>query len=103
MLSKCNTYSFIELITDDVMPELGSAKSKKIKILFRAMESEKLDHSVLHLLTSLIVKYMSSPLTNETEDEPNSAQVCTAQSAYNVLSLSHIFLLFYWSEEECIV
>lgn len=46
------------------MPEAGSESAKIIKTLWKAMEGDKLDHSVLHLLIATIVKYMSVPSTN---------------------------------------
>lgn len=54
---------------DDVMPELGNENSKIIKTLWKAVDSERLDHSVLHLLVTTIFKYLSTwkPTTDESE------------------------------------
>ena len=68
------------------MPEIGSESAKIIKTLWRAMESEKLDHSVLHQITSLIVKYMSSPLTNDLDEEQSSMRVCALWADITLLS-----------------
>ncbi|XP_067932089.1 protein unc-79 homolog [Watersipora subatra] len=74
---------------DEVMPEFGSESAKIIKMLWRSMENEKLEHSILHLLMSLIIKYMSSPTTNEAEDDPNPSQAST---------IEHIFYLLGYAE-----
>lgn len=58
------------------MPELSGENGKIIKTLWKAMESEKLDPSVLHLLVSTVMKYLSTETHNEV---PNDEQHVTKQ------------------------
>ena len=61
------------------MPEVGSEGGKIIKTLWKAMEVEKLDHSVLHLLVSTILKYLAkcgSSNQVQSDDLETTKQVC---------------------------
>ena len=58
-----------------MMAEVGSENGKVIKTLWKAIESDKLDHSLLHLLVTMIVKYMASN-TKPHDDGSISKRVC---------------------------
>lgn len=57
------------LYVDDVMPEQESEKSKIITALWKAIDREKLDHSILHLLVTTIFKYLATWKSNSDETE----------------------------------
>lgn len=83
----------IDVFVDDMMPEVGSEYPRLIKTLWRSMESEKLDHSVLHLLTTVIVKYMSTPSTVDLDDDTRSRQVLYRLSLVNICESSIAVIL----------
>ena len=66
---------FLWTHSDEMMAEVGSENGKVIKTLWKAIESDKLDHSLLHLLVTMIVKYMASN-TKPHDDGSISKRVC---------------------------
>lgn len=74
------------------MPEVGNEGGKIIKTLWKAMESDKLDQSVLHLLVSSIMKYLAKSTCNEGPPVNSSAehqvtkQVCPSSLIKKILS-----------------
>jgi len=65
----------VSLFVDEVMSELVSESGRTIMSLWSSMEKERLDHSLLHLIVSTVLKYMATNKKTPTDELERTHQV----------------------------